>query len=79
MFVHKVFQLVKPSRANLHATRFQKYSYMYVYPITLKIINLFFCIKIKKKYADFYADFESVEINGKNVLKKSYLPKSFAS
>jgi hypothetical protein len=61
MFVKKVFQLVKPFLANLHSTSSNKYSYMY--SMTPKFF-LFFLAFEYLKYAEFYADFKSVEIIG---------------
>ncbi len=75
MFVKKVFQLVKPFLANLHST--SSYIYSYMYSMTPK----FFCSFVTyeySKFAEFYADFKSVEIIEENPPKKSYLPKTFA-
>jgi hypothetical protein len=63
MFVRKVFQLVKlkPFLANLHSTSSEKYSYFLAYEYS--------------KYAEFYADFKSVEIIGKKSTQKKFFAK----
>ncbi len=72
MFVKKVFQLVKPFLVNLHSTSSNKYSYS----MTQKIFSSFLVYEYSK-YAEFYADFKSVEIIGKKSTKKNFFAKHF--
>jgi hypothetical protein len=74
MFVKKGFQLVKPFLANLHSTSYNKYSYMY--SMTPKFFNSFLAYEYSK-YAEFYADFKSVEIIGKKSAQKKFFAKDF--
>ncbi len=74
MFVKKIFQLVKPFLVNLHSTSSNKYSYMY------SMTPNFFCSFLAyeySKYAEFYADFKSVEIIGKKSTQKKFFAKYF--
>ncbi len=74
MFVKKVFQLVKPFLANLHSTSSNIYSYMY------SMTPIFFCSFVAyeyPKFAEFYADFKSVEIIGKKSTQKKLFAKHF--
>ncbi len=77
MFVKKVFQFFKPFLANLNSTSSNKYSYMY--SMTPKFFFSSFLAYEYSKYAEFYADFKSVEIIGKSLPRKSSLPNTFAS
>ena len=76
MFIKKVYQLVKPFLANLNSTSSNIYSYMY------SMTPKFFCSFVAyeySKFAEFYADFKSVETIKKNPPRKSLLPNTFAS
>jgi hypothetical protein len=74
MFAKKFFQLVNPFLVNLHSTSSNIYSYMY--SMTPQIF-LFFLAYEYSKFAEFYADFKSVEIiEKKNPPRKSYLPNT---
>ncbi len=74
MFVKKVFQLVKPLLANLQYT--SSYSYSYMYSVTPKYFNSFFGYEYPK-YAEFHADFKSVEIIEKKCNQKKLFAKNF--
>jgi hypothetical protein len=74
MFVKKVVQLVQPFLANLHPSSSKKYSQMY--SMTPKFF--LFSQYEYQKYAEFYADFKSVEVLGKGA-HRSYLPETFAN
>ncbi len=74
MFVKKVFQLVKPFLANLHSTSSNKYSYLY--SITPNFFKFFLAYEYSK-YAEFYADFKSLEIIGKKSTQKTFFAKYF--
>jgi hypothetical protein len=74
MFVKKVFQLVKPFLANLHSTSSNIYSYMY--SMTPKIFCSFVAYEYSK-FAEFYADFKSVEIFKKKSTQKKLFAKQF--
>ncbi len=76
MFVKNVFQLVGPFLANLHSTSSNKYSHMY--SMTTKFFCSFLAYEYSK-YAEFYADFKSVDIIGKKWTQKNSLPNTFAS
>ncbi len=76
MFVKKVFQLVKPFLAILHSTCSNNYSYMY--SMTAKKFCSFLANGYSK-YAEFYADFKSVELIGKMSTQKKFSPNTFAS
>ncbi len=76
MRVKKVVQLVKPFLANLYSTSSNIYSYMY--SMTPNFLSSFLANECSK-YAEFYADFKSVEIIEKSPPRKSSLSKTFAS
>ncbi len=74
MFAKNVFQLVKPFLANLHSTSSNIYSYMY------SMTPKFFCNLLTYEYsefAEFYADFKSVEIIEKKSTQKKLFAKHF--
>ncbi len=76
MFVKKVFQLVKPFLR----------IFIFLFPNNThictqwpqKFLNSFSAYEYPK-YAEFHADFKSVDIIEKSTPRKSYLPKTFAS
>ena len=73
-FVKKVFQLVKPFLANLHSTSSNIYSYMY--SMTPKNFCSFLAYEYSK-FAEFYADFKSLEIIEKKSTQKKLFAKHF--
>jgi hypothetical protein len=78
MIFTKVFKLVKPFLGNLHSTSSKKDLYVRntgMKSMTPKNTFLSFADEYQK-YAEFYADFKSVEII--SVPKKSSLPKTFS-
>jgi hypothetical protein len=76
MIVKKVFQLVKPFLANLHSTRTSSNIYSYMYSMTPKFFCYFLTYEYSK-FAEFYADFKSVEIIGKKSTQRKLFAKHF--
>jgi hypothetical protein len=76
MFVKKVFQLVKPFLANLHYTVLVPNDTQICTQCTPKIFKSFFEYEYPK-YAEFHADFKSVEMIEKECTQKKLFAKSF--